>query len=126
MKKIDFCHFITTDGRGTHHSRPMSNNKNVEYDGTSYFFSLTDTGKVRQIEQNSMVSLAYQGDDMLFVHVYGKASFITQRGRMEPLWDDGLNGWFKEGLDTPGLVLIRVDAHKICYWHKEKEGVIEP
>ena len=123
MKKLDFCLMITTDGRGTHHARPMSNNKNVDYDGTAYFFSNEDTNKVRQIMTDQNVSLEYQSDDMVFIHAYGEASIIKQRGRMEPYWEDSLNQWFPQGLDTPGLVMIRHDAKKIQYWDKGGEGI---
>ena len=124
MKQIDFCQMITVDGRGTHHSRPMSNNKNVDFDGTCYFFSFEDSNKVHHLNNSPLVSLIYQTDDMLFVHLYGTASLITQKGRMEEFWDKSLDRWFTEGLETPGVVMIKVTASKICYWHKAEEEVI--
>ena len=30
--------------------------------------------------------------------------------------------WFPQGLDTPGICMIRVSASRIQYWHKEEEG----
>jgi general stress protein 26 len=57
MKNLDFCMMITQDGRGSLHSRPMSNNRKVEYDGNSWFFTNEDTHKVRQIEADPKVSL---------------------------------------------------------------------
>lgn len=124
MKQLDFCHMITVDGRGTHHSRPMSNNKNVDFDGTCYFFSFEDTNKVRHLQNSPLVSLTYQTDDMLFIHMYGTASIITQKGRMEDFWDKSLDMWFPQGIHTPGIVMIKVNASKICYWHKAEEGEI--
>lgn len=38
MKNLDFCMMVTKDGRNTLHSRPISNNGEVEYDGDSWFF----------------------------------------------------------------------------------------
>jgi general stress protein 26 len=122
MKKLDFCMMTTTDGRGTLHARPMSNTREVEYDGDSYFFTYEDTGKVRQLRENPLVSLTFQTDDMLFIQLYGRASIITQRGRMEEHWSQDLNRWFPEGLDTAGLAMIHVKATAAHYWHKEKEG----
>jgi general stress protein 26 len=40
MKKLDICLLTTQNGRGGLHSRPMSNNGDVAYDGNSYFFHL--------------------------------------------------------------------------------------
>lgn len=33
-----------------------------------------------------------------------------------------LDRWFEQGVDTPGLVLIRVAAARIHYWDGEDEG----
>lgn len=124
MKKLDFCMMTTQDGRGSFHSRPMSNNKDVEYDGNSWFFTFEDSGKVRQLENDSSVSLIFQGEDMLFIHVYGHGKIIRQRAKMEEHWTPDLEMWFAEGLDTPGIAMVHVEATKIQYWHKEEEGEI--
>ena len=125
MKQLDFCMMTTADGRGTLHARPMSNNREVDYDGDSYFFSYEDTGKVRQLRESPLVSLTFQGEDMLFLQLYGRASIVTQRGRMEEHWSEDLNRWFPQGLETPGLVMIQVKATSAQYWHKEKEGKVK-
>ena len=124
MKAIDFCMMTTVDGNGTMHSRPMSNNKEVEYEGESYFFSYGDTTKVRDINHSPLTSLTYQGEDGWFIHVYGESHLIEQKGRMEEHWSDDLNAWFPDGLDTDGLVMIRVKANNIHYWHKADEGSV--
>jgi general stress protein 26 len=102
----------------------MSNNGEVEYEGDSYFFTWEDSTKVKNIQEHPMASLAFQGNDMLFIHVNGEASLIHQRARMEPYWNKELERWFPEGLDTPGVVMIKVSARHIKYWHKEDEGEI--
>ncbi len=35
-----------------------------------------------------------------------------------------LERWFKDGVDTPGLVLIKVHAGRIHYWDGEDEGEV--
>lgn len=122
MKNLDFCMMITQDGRNSLHSRPMSNNGKVEYDGNSWFFTNEDTHKVRQIEADPKVSLMYQTDDMLFIECYGHASIIRQKGIMEEKWLDELTQWFPQGIETPGLCLIKVAATRVQFWHKGEEG----
>ena len=39
-------------------------------------------------------------------------------------WDKSLDRWFEQGIDTPGLVLIEVDAKRIHYWDGEDEGEV--
>lgn len=125
MKELDFCMMTTIDGRGSMHSRPMSNNREVEYNGETFFFSLMDTGKVRQIQQSPRTSLIYQGKDGLFIEVYGESHLIQQKTRFQEHWSDDLNAWFKDGIETEGLCLIRVKAHRIHYWQKGDEGMLE-
>lgn len=124
MKKLDFCLMTTIDGRGRMQSRPMSNNRKVDYDGTSYFFSMSDTDKVKHIKKNNQVTLTFQGDKMLFIEASGKARLIQSRSIMEKFWQPELEMWFKKGLDTKGIVMIKVDAKTIRYWHQEYEGKI--
>ncbi len=59
MRDLDFCMMTTHAGRGGLHARPMSNNGEVEFDGHVWFFSAADARKVREIEANSAVHLAY-------------------------------------------------------------------
>ncbi|MEO5593853.1 MAG: pyridoxamine 5'-phosphate oxidase family protein [Chitinophagaceae bacterium] len=122
MKNLDFCIMVTQDGRNVYHSRPMSNNGKVEYDGTSWFFSYDDSNKVKQIKANPKVSLNYQRDDMLFIACYGKAAIVRQKKLMEEKWVDGLERWFPKGLETPGICLVKVTTSRVQFWHKEEAG----
>lgn len=122
MKNLDFCMMITQDGRDTYHSRPMSNNGRVEYDGNSWFFTYEDSNKVRQIEANPKVSLVYQTDKMLFIECYGEASIVKQKNLLAEKWLDELNRWFPQGVDTPGICLIKVQANRVQFWDRDEEG----
>ena len=122
MKDLDFCLMVTKDGRNTLHSLPMSNNGKVEYDGDSWFFSYRDSNKARQIEGNPMVSLVFQTDDMTFVDCYGMATITENKKLLEEKWVDGLEQWFPEGIETPGICLIKVEAHRIQFWGKGGDG----
>ncbi len=122
MRHLDFCMMVTTDGRGTHFSRPMSNNGDVEYDGNSWFYTYEQSDKVQQIRTSPSVSLSFQTADMLFIHLYGYAKIIKQKSILLEHWQESLKRWFPEGIDTPGIVMLKVQAKKIEFWHKEDEG----
>lgn len=130
MQKIDFCMMLTQSGDGTISSRPMSNNGDVDYDGDSYFFSYTDTRKVRELTADPTVSLTFTappsllGKPGIFVAVSGRASLIADKSVFEAHWTKDLDRWFPEGIDTPGIVLIKVHAAKAEYWDGEDNGVI--
>ncbi len=125
MRKLDFCLMTTVDARGRLQSRPMSNNKNVDYDGTSYFFTLSNTDTIKHLKKNNQVTLTFQGAKMLFIEASGKAKLINSRPFMEKFWQPELEMWFKKGLDTKGIVMIKVDAKTIRYWHQQYEGKMD-
>ena len=126
MKAQDFCMMLTADGRGTHHSRPMSNNRDVDYDGTTWFFTYEDSNKVRQIEGDAKVTLTYQGKDFLFVSCYGHAGIIRQKSMMADHWMDSLSQWFPQGLETPGICMVKVVASQVQVWDKDGEHEWKP
>ncbi|MES2645814.1 MAG: pyridoxamine 5'-phosphate oxidase family protein [Bacteroidota bacterium] len=125
MKKLDICMMTTQSGRGVLTSRPMSNNGDVEYDGNSWFFTFEGSQKVKDITNNPQVNLNFEGPKNLFISVTGSAKLIHNKARLQEHWLDELKQWFKEGVDTPGIVLIHVKASRITYWQNEDEGEIK-
>ncbi len=125
IRQLDICMMVTQSPRGVLNSRPMSNNGAVTYRGDSYFFSYDGSQKIKDIAANPQVSLNFEGEKNLYISVTGKAKLIRSRAQMEEHWMDSLNQWFKDGLDTPGIVLIHIKGTKLKYWQKEKEGEIK-
>lgn len=126
---IDVCMMTTMTSGKALESRPMSNNKEVEYDGTSYFFSYEDCSAVQEIKADAQVNLAYVRQDSLFsksayISVTGKAQLIRDKAEFKKHWVKDVEVWFKDGIDTPGLTLIRVDATRIKYWNGTEEGEV--
>src|SRR5205085_4161786 len=77
MRDIDFCMLTTRREDGGLSARPMSNNRQVDFDGDSFFFSCGDTDKVREIAADPHVTLAFQGKQGLL----GKpGAFIAVEG----------------------------------------------
>ena len=122
IRQLDFCMMLTTDGRGTQFSRPMSNNGDVEFDGNSWFYTYEQSDKVKQIENNPSVSLSFQTADMLFIHLFGTAKIIKQKSVLAEYWQEDSQMWFPDGIETSGIVLLKVETKKIHYRHKKDEG----
>jgi general stress protein 26 len=125
MKDIDICMMSTTGARGVVSSRPMSNNRDVKYDGTSYFFSDGKTQKVKDLSKSSSVTLSFAGSKGIYIIVTGKGKVIKDKATMQEHWVDDLDAWFEDGIDTKGLVMISVKASNIHYWNKMEEGDIK-
>ena len=134
MRDIDFCMLVSRAEDGSIGGRPMSNNREVEYEGASWFFSYDDTRMARDIVRDPAVGLTYQGKagllgvvgkPGLFIHVEGEARLVRDRTKIAEHWDKSLDRWFEQGVDTPGLVLIEVEARRIHYWDGEEEGEVK-
>ncbi len=130
MKDIDFAMLFTRAADGNLGGRPMSNNGDVEFDGDAYFFSFDSAHSVSDIEREPKVALSYQGKSgllgkpPLFVAVEGTGSIIRDKAEFAAHWVPDLERWFTDGIDTPGLALIKVSATRIHYWAGEDEGEV--
>ena len=130
VRDIDFTVLSTRTQSGAIAGRPMSNNRQVDYDGDSHFFALEDTGTVADIRNDPNVALSYQaksgvlGMKPFFITVEGRAELIRDKGRFTDHWTKDLDSWFEQGVDTPGLVLIKVVAQRLHYWDGYDEGEI--
>lgn len=128
LREIDFCTLSTHTEGGAIAGRPMSNNAQVEGDADSYFFSDGDARTVRDIERDPKVGLAYQGKAGVlgmrpfFVTIEGEAELIRDKVRFERHWTKDVERYFPQGIDTPGLTLIKVHAVRAHYWDGEEEG----
>ncbi|MEN3745924.1 pyridoxamine 5'-phosphate oxidase family protein [Sphingomonas sp. HF-S3] len=130
MKDIDFAMLSTHSDGGTIAGRPMSNNREVDYDGDSYFFAMDDTRLFDDIAADPKVALGYHGKGGLlgmkpvFVHVEGHADLIKDKAQFEAHWTKDLDRWFEQGVDTPGLTMIKVRGVRAHYWDGEDQGEI--
>ncbi|MEQ5795436.1 pyridoxamine 5'-phosphate oxidase family protein [Paracoccus sp. NFXS7] len=132
MGNIDFAMLTTRTEGGQLATRPMSNNSDVEWDGDSYYFTYDDTRTVSDIERDPHVALSFQGRagilgaPPLFVAVEGEAGIIRDKATFADHWTSDLERWFPDGIDTPGMALIKVAAVRIHYWDGEEEGEVAP
>ncbi|HEY0325622.1 MAG TPA: pyridoxamine 5'-phosphate oxidase family protein [Allosphingosinicella sp.] len=128
MRDIDFAVLSTRTEGGALAGRPMSNNRDVDFDGDTYFFTMKDTRTVADIGRDPQVGLAYQaksgmlGMRPFFLTVEGRASLIRDKAEFAAHWTKDLDAWFEQGIDTPGLVLIKVSAERLHYWDGYEEG----
>lgn len=128
MKQIDFTMLSTHTDGGAIAARPMSNNGDVEYDGDNWFFACDDTRLFDDIAANPNVGLGFQGKAgllgmrPLFVHIEGRAELIKDKAQFEAHWTRTMSLWFKDGVDTPGLTLIKVHGIRAHYWDGEDQG----
>src|SRR6185369_510445 len=130
MAGIDIAILSTHTEGGQIANRPMSNNGDVEYDGTSYYFTFEQARTVVDIQANPKVALGFTGEggifsDAIYVAIEGNAELIRDKTIFKAHWTSDLDRWFDKGVDTPNIVLIKVKANRIAYWDGEEEGEVQ-
>ena len=124
MRHIDIAILSTVTAGGAIAGRPMSNNKDVDYDGDAYFFTDASTEVANEIAANPEVGLGYAGKHGLYIAVSGQADLIREKASFAEHWNSDLDKWFEDGIDTPGLTLIHVKAKELKYWDGKDHGEI--
>ncbi len=116
LRDIDIC-MLTTRTDGTLHNRPMSNNRQVEYDGDTWFFAFRDSRVAREIEADPHIALGYAANDKgVWLAMEADASLIDDETEKRDRWFDDLDRWFPNGPEDPNVTLIRANATRIRSW----------
>jgi general stress protein 26 len=50
---------------------------------------------------------------------------IRDKAAFQQHWTSDLDNWFENGVDTPGIVLIKVKATRATYWKGCEEGEVD-
>lgn len=112
--KVAMLTTMTQEGR--HVSRPMGLQE-ADFDGDLWFFAYDDSAKAAQIRANPGVNVSFSDtENHSWTSVAGRAQIVHDRRKAEQLYSSILNSWFPDGLETPGLTLIRIEADTAEYW----------
>jgi general stress protein 26 len=131
MRDIDFAVLSTRTENGAIAARPMSNNREVEFNGDAYFFTYEEARTVEDIRRDPRVGLAYQAKSGLlglrpfFLTGEARVEIIKDKARFAEHWTKDLDRWFDKGVDAPGLTLLKLTAERIHYWDGYEEGEIK-
>jgi len=85
---------------------------------------------VADIQRDPRVGLSLQGragilgKPPLFVAIEAMAELIHDKAVFQKHWNPELERWFRQGVETPGLVLIKAHAKRIKYWDGEEEDEV--
>lgn len=117
MKDIYFCMLTTIDDDGNLRSRPMSTNGQIETDGSLWFFTYGSDHKVVEIDHHNRVNVSFAAPDkQQYVSLSGTAALVTDRAKIQELWQPDLKAWFPQGIDEPDIALLEISVEKAEYW----------
>lgn len=105
---------ITHSSDHSIHARPMAIAE-IANDGSLYFATSMDSGKLREIEANPKVALTMQ-DSSVFISVLGKAHVSTDGALIDRVWSEPMAIWFPKGKGDPSLVILKIQPQEAEYW----------
>jgi general stress protein 26 len=87
------------------------------FDGTLWFLTFRHSSKLRQLDRDDRVLVAYVNlEKYEYVAVSGRARIVDDRQKLTELWTEGLRVWFPKGPNDPELAILAIDVEKADYW----------
>jgi general stress protein 26 len=114
LDKFDVAMMVTFSSGQAPNARPMQIAETAK-DGSIYFATGLDSGKIRDIEANPRLMLIMQKDGAC-VSLSGKAHLSTDRALIDRLWTEAWKVWFPKGKDDPNIVIVHVEPENAEYW----------
>jgi general stress protein 26 len=111
---------------GEVHARPMSNNGQVEWDGSSWFFAPAEGRLVAEIRRDPNTVAMYRAEDRFaWVSLSGTAEIVDDADAKQRNWLPELDRWFPGGPEDPSVALIRIDATTAQWWTDQGDGIAD-
>ncbi len=124
IKDVEIA-MLTTIDTGVLRSRPMQTQE-AEFTGDLWFFTSSNTHKTEEIERDNRVNVSYSSPTRnTYVSVSGTASLVSDRAKIEELWNPVLKAWFPKGLDDPTLILLKVSVEQAEYWDATSSAIVK-
>src|SRR5678816_4509065 len=84
VKAVDICMLTTVDEHGSLHSRPMSNNRQIEFDGDLWFFTYGSSHKVGEVGRVPAVNASFADiESQQYVSLSGRVEVIHDKAKIK-------------------------------------------
>ena len=124
IKDVRICMMTTAASDGSFDSRPMATQE-TEFDGTVWFLSHKESGKMHEIADDSHVSLLYADKGgAKYVTAKGRATLSQDKGKIHDLWNPMFKAWFPGGEDDPSIAVIKVTVTEAQYWEASSSSIV--
>ena len=116
-EKADTCLFCTNIRTGQPFSaRPMSTQE-VDDEGNLWFLSDKESNKNMELKEDDHVQLLYSASNHAgFLNLFGKATILYDRQKINDLWKPLIKTWLQGGEDDPHISVIKVEPQEGYYW----------
>jgi len=116
VKHESLCLFTTRLTQVPLTTRPM-HVQEVCDQGNFWFMSDRDSDKNYEIANDNRVQLFISNPgNYEFLSLYGSASILRDREKIDKYWNEAAKAWFPEGKDDPRITIIKVTPEQGFYW----------
>lgn len=124
IKDVRICMMATLNSDGTIDSRPMATQE-TEFDGTIWFLSRNESGKVHELKDDAHVTLVYSDPkNHNFVSAKGKAKVSQDKAMIHELWNPMFKAWFPGGEDDTDIAVLKVEIAEAEYWEASSSRLV--
>ena len=125
IKDVTVAMVVTVGIDGALHSRPMAT-REIEPDGTLWFFTADDSLKAREIADEHQVNVVYADPrQQKYVSVSGTATIVRDPEKNRQLWIPMAKVFFPHGADDPRLALLRIQVESAEYWDAPANRMVQ-
>lgn len=118
------CMFTSSVDEVPLQTRPMTTQE-VDDEGNFWFLSPKDSHKNYEIKSDARVQLLFANtSESEYLTVYGRATVLDDRKKIEEMWSPMAKAWFEQGKDDPNLSLIKVEPEDAHYWEPKQSKMI--
>ena len=106
-------------------SRPMVLVQD-EYDGTLWFFTDLESGKVFELESDNDVCVSFSDpDNHVYVSLTGVGKAIQDKTLIDKYWNPFVSAWFPEGKDSPNVGMLEIKVQKGEHWNSDSSKMVK-
>ncbi len=124
LKQFETAMLVTHSAGDQIRARPMAV-ADIEEDGTVWFISGEDSGKVREIADDEQVSVVCQNDRKAYLSLSARARVTRDRAKIDEVWQESFQVWFPGGQEDPNIALIVARPEQGEYWDHQGFQKIE-
>jgi general stress protein 26 len=114
IHNFDTAMLVTRTDDGALRSRPLMVAECGD-DGTLYFATGAESGKVRELDADAHVNVTLQGDKQ-YASISGRGEILRDPALIDRLWSEAWKVWFPEGKNDPSLCILAVHPDGAELW----------
>ncbi|RYD52049.1 MAG: hypothetical protein EOP52_07675 [Sphingobacteriales bacterium] len=122
-ESIDFCMLTTLDSDHKMSARPMSVQE-IDDNGTIWFFTSDDQFGAQSADGDDLLLSFASPAKHSYLTINGKGLLVKDGAKMKELWKETLKAWFPQGLETPGIALLKVTPDNAHYWDSDATRIM--